>query len=483
MDNETTGGAEQALAKIVEAVQKGAAESARAAVAEAMQSMKHEQEHAADNQAADDPLVTERIERMVDEQVAKGLETAEERFRRDYERAVAETSRVEPGAYKHAVDLLDHTKAVLSKRANLSEIEVQACNLHDAMYIIRSRAKDPDGATKAFLLQNGVDEASAQKALDTYTSTTGSQWVNQVFSNQFVSRVALGGKVLPLFPRFPMTDKVVTVPRGYGRATAYRQSGAENTSITADTTALTGNVTFTAEDINLYQAYSDNLDADAVVSVLPLLTAEFSSAISEWLDIVVLDGCDSADLDTDWSATTDPRYCWDGLRKKAATDTGANADLSTFSSDNLFAIPSNMAGYNADPAKLNWIVPSKTYWGKLMNLRDAQNNSVWLPCNGPTGMNPIVTGQIGWLGGIPVTASGLMKTDLNASGVHDGSTTTKGSLICVYRDAWWFGDREQISLETQRQVAKRNTDVVMVVRADFQHMQGTDNTTAMGYNF
>lgn len=469
----------------LEAISAAASEAASNAVLAGMEKLKAEQESAENHKAADDPLVTEAIEKRVDEMVTERVKAAEAKWQLERDRAIAEDSMVQVGGAKAAVeDCFPHIKTIAEKPASrLTEVEKDACALHDALYVIQVRAKKPEEASRLYLRSQGLSDTAIEKALDSYTSTTGYEWVNQVFSNQFVSRIALGGKILPLFPRFVMPAKIVTVPRSYGRATAYRQSSSENTSLTADTTALSTNITFTAEDINLYQAYSDNLDSDAIPSLLPLLTAEFSAAISEWLDICIVDGCDSADMDSDWSATTDPRYCWDGLRYRASQTTTANTDLSTFSWDNLVTIPSLMAGYNSDPEKLSWLVPTKTYWAKLMTLKDSQNNPVWLPATGPTGINPVVNGQIGWLGGIPVTASGVMKTNLNASGVYDGSTTSKAALICVYRDAWWFGDRQQITVETQHMVAKRNTDCVMTVRADFQHMYSTDVTTAIGYNF
>lgn len=367
----------------------------------------------------------------------------------------------------------------------MTEIEREACKLHDMLMVIRARARDPQAATRMYLQRQGLSDEMIAKALDTYTTTYGLEWVNAIFSQEFVERIALGGKVLPLFYRFPMAAKSVTVTGQSGRMTAYRGTASENTAITADTTGLTTNVPFSAEEIDIYQAYSDSLDTDAVIATLPKLTQMMIDSVNEWLDIMVMDGDTATTMDSDWSSTGEPRAAWDGLRLRAKTVTTANMDLSTFDLDNLLAMVSLMDGYNGNPEDLSWIFPAKTFWAKLFTMTDnpTNKNSVFLPCNTALGINPIVSGQIGILCGSPVTVSGLVRTNLNASGVYDGTIATKAVCYCVYRDAWWFGDRKMVAVETQHMVKTRNTDVVLSVRGDFQHMRGSsDITTALGYN-
>lgn len=435
------------------------------------------------------------LEASLDEKIQGAIDKALGAYQLAQDRAAAEAGMVQVGAAKHAVDeVFPRLKSIIGVKstdaehtpkpiAAMNEIEQEACKLHDNLFVIQARARDPQAASRKYLRLQGLDDAQVAKALDTYTTSYGTEWVNQIFSPLFCDRVMQGGKVLPLFYAFPMTAKAVTVTGQAGRMTAYLGTSNENTATTADTTGLSTNVAFSAEEVNIYQPYSNSLDEDAIIAVLPKLSEMMAGSAAEWLDLMCMDGCDSADLDADWSSTSDPRYAWDGLRKKAKTNTSANADLSTFNADTLFAIPAAMTGYADDPEKLSLIVGTKTRWTKLLTLRDSSGNSLWAPCNTPDSLNPIVKGQVGWLGGSPVTSSGLVKTDCNAAGVYDGSTTTKTVLYWVFRDAWWLGDRKMIAIESQRMVKTRNTDVVLSVRADFKHMHGTDLTTALGYNF
>lgn len=435
----------------------------------------------------DDPLVKERIEQEVNAKVSAAMAEHEEKYALDLERKMAELAMVQPGAAKHAVDevLTDKSFAFVGKPVHrCNELELEAQKLHDMLYMIGTLAAEPIQTAKAYLRSEGVSEEGIAKALDSYTSGSGSEWVETMFSSQFVERIALGGKLAPLFPRFTMAAKTVYVPAARGLLDAYLTTGSENAATTEDTTLDSAQLTFTAEDVNIYRAFSDNLDQDSVISVGGLIQAQMANSMNEWLDMIIDNGdITSTHHDSDISSG-DPRKAWSGLREKALTTTTANASLATFNFDNLLAIPAAMSGYNDDPEKLTWIVPTKTYWASLFTLKDSSGNPVWLPANGVTGMNPIVSGQVGWLAGIPVVASGVLRTNLNASGAYDGITETKSALYCVYRDAWWLGDRKQVTIESARDVKTRSTDVVLTWRGDFQHVfTSTDLTTAMGYNY
>ena len=185
--------------------------------------------------------------------------------------------------------------------------------------------------------------------------------------------------------------------------------------------------------------------------------------------------------DSDITAANAPRKAWIGLREKALTNSDANADLSTFTLENLAAIPGAMGKY-ADQNQLVWIMPPKVFFGKLLTLKDANNNPVFLPGLGGAAASPVVTGEVGRFLGSPVVVSSLIRTDLNASGVYDDATKTKTVIYLVYRDAWALGVRKDVTAESQKQVKSGSFDLVLTWRGDFKHLEGTAVTTAIGYN-
>ena len=130
----------------LEAIQNAAAAAATKAVTDGMAVLKAEQESAEGHNALEDPLVKTAIEQRVDEQVNEKMAAIEAKWQLERDRAAAEDSMVQPGAAKHVVeDLFPNIKTITRKApAHLTDLEKQACSLHGALYIIHTRAKDPE---------------------------------------------------------------------------------------------------------------------------------------------------------------------------------------------------------------------------------------------------------------------------------------------------------------------------------------------------
>jgi HK97 family phage major capsid protein len=454
-----------------------------AAVKAGMDEHEHERKQAEGRGAGEDPLTKEAIDALVDERTNAKLAEVEKAYDEKLARIQAESKRIDPDAAKHGLgDVWPLPVGRLVRKAR-DEAEKAAQDISDVMHVIGKLATDPVKAAKAFLDSEGFTDTSIHKAIDTYTSTGASEWVPTIFSGQMIADIDEQARVAPLFTRIPMAGKNITMPGGSGLPTVYRTTGAENTNVTEDAAQLSRNLSFAAEDIRGYKGYSDNLDEDSIVSVAPYLVSRFSVAFAQAIDTAILDG------DTDGTgidgviATGSFKRAWDGLRHKALTNTGGNADLGTFNLDNLMQLPAGMGKYADDPARLAWIVASNTYWSKLFTLKDSSNNPVFIPVvSGNPATNPVVTGQVGFLAGIPIIPSGLVRTDLNAAGQYDGSTTDNTVILLVRRDAWLLGDRRQLSVETDKDIVAGLNKIVMTWRGDFQHLYTTDLTTVMGYN-
>jgi len=453
------------------------------AVAEGMKAFEHEREEAKQRGAENDPLSDERISKMIDEQVSAKLVEAQKAYDEKLARLQAESNRVDPVAAKYGLGDVWPLPPHMLTRAARDETEKTAQRISDVMCVLGKLAKDPVRAARAYLDFEGIPSGtSLHKALDTYTVTGGAEWVPTIFSAQMIADIDEQARVAPLFPRITLAGKNVTMPAGSGLPTIYRTTGAENANVTEDTTQLSDKVEFSAEDIRGYRGYSDNLDEDSIVSVGPYLVSRLSVAFAQAIDQVILDG-DTAATGIDGAiANGNFLRSWDGLRHKALTDDDGNVDLGTFTLDMLVQMPAAMGKYADDPARMAWIMSSYTYWSKLFSLKDSKNNAVFLPCNVNPNLNPIVNGQVGFLLGIPVVPSGLVRNDLNASGQYDGSTTDNSVVLLVNRDAWVLGDRRQLSIETAKDILSGLNKLVMTWRGDFQHLYGHDLTTVMGKN-
>lgn len=327
-----------------------------------------------------------------------------------------------------------------------------------------------------------AEDSRIHKALDTYTTGSGLEWVPTIMSADFHQLIEASAVVKPLFKSVPMVSKNVTFPGGSGNVDVKLMTGSENSEVTEDASMVSLDVDFAAADIMARKDFSDNIDADAIIGIAEYTRGRLATGIARNLDLAILDG-DESTPHMDGVAAGDPRKAWDGLRHKALADTGANKDLSTFTLDNLMGIPANMSPYIENLNDCVWIVSPNTFFSKLIPLKDSQNNAVFLSATNAGSTNPVVTGEIGKLAGIPVIVSGLLRTDLSQYGYYSsGYETNNTYLLLVRRDAWLLGTRQEITAKTQPEVKSAKTILVLHWRGDFNHMDGTGLSTALGYN-
>lgn len=320
------------------------------------------------------------------------------------------------------------------------------------------------------------------KALDTTTDGSGSDYIPTGFSNQFVMDVQTAMKLPAAFRTYPMPQKAVTYPVEGTWPTAYKV--AENTTQTALMTPSSGatyNVTLTAVKMGIRLIGSFEFDDDALPEALRIIRTKMVNGIARSIEDAMINGCSDVDLDSNRSSATGLYACWDGLRLKCNDDTGANVSIATFNGNTLSSIQAGMGEYGVDFQNLVWVVGTKA-WAQMRLLCDSNNNPLVSTVDkyGPNAS--ILSGEVGKLFGIPIIYSPFMPENVNASGVYDGSTTTKATVLLVWTPAWMLGDHKAIQLESQRHIGAQMTELVSTWRGDFKHALGTNLTTAWGYN-
>lgn len=319
------------------------------------------------------------------------------------------------------------------------------------------------------------------RALDTDTSTEGTEWIPTGIGATIHEQVRAAGKVAPLFMRVPMPTNPWKLPIEGGDATAYRY--AEPTSDTATkvtvSTPGTAAATFDAEIFGARVLFSKSLDADSIVAMLPFVQRKLVQAFVDAEEKAILDGdSDGTHQDADVGAsTTDARTAWDGLRKKAIAQTVVTA--TTTSVANLLLLRKGMGKWGVNPADLVYIVgPS------AMHALLADTNLLTVDKMGPQAT--ILTGMIGSVGGVPVIVSEHVRENLNASGVQDGITTTKTYNLCVNRLEWVMGARTPLDIEVDDSIYRETYQRVAVgfMREDFQSVASaaTNEDTAISFN-
>jgi HK97 family phage major capsid protein len=320
------------------------------------------------------------------------------------------------------------------------------------------------------------------RALDTDTSTEGTEWIPTGIGATMHEKVRAAGKIAALFPRVNLPTNPWKWPIEGADATAYRV--AEPTSDTATkvtvSTPGTAAATFDAEILGGRILFSKSLEADSALAILPFTQMKLVRSFVDAEEKAILDGDTDGthqDSDTQAAGATHASSSWDGLRKRGLAET--TQAITTTTAANLALLRKSMGKWGVNPSDLVYIIGVSSY---LVLMSDT--NLLTVDKFGPNAT--LLNGQIGSLYGVPVIVSEHVRENLNASGVYDGITTTKTYGLCVNRNEWAMGQRSPLTVEVDDSIYRETYQRVVVgfMREDFQSIASasTDDNTSIGYN-
>lgn len=367
---------------------------------------------------------------------------------------------------------------VSEKAGNLS---VEDKQLADLLLGKKQTVTVVEGKSVPFMFKGGKILSGKGVAMDTAESGGGADWIPRELANALIDRVRLEAKAYSVFQEWNMPTQVYDVPIFTTDPTFYLQGEATDDS-TAKATASnagTSKMTLTAKKLGAKVAYSTELDEDSIVAMLPTLRNVIAKAAAETLDDCIINGDTAATQDSD-SVAGMAITAWDGLRKLTLAESTVKSDLSTFSAPNLVALVAKLGGYAANMQDLVWICSTKTMWNKLMLLgRSDYTEKVFE-------LNSSAYGGFGYLLGIPVVISAKVRDNVNASGVYDGTTTTKSTLLLVNKTRFMTGSKRQITFKTDFNGDRDQNELFITMRNAFSPVQAISSTVTsagIGYNF
>jgi HK97 family phage major capsid protein len=325
-----------------------------------------------------------------------------------------------------------------------------------------------------------------KKALDTATGAQGGDWVPTNFSSELFEFVQLEAKVPSLFRTIAMPSNPYKIPVGLARINTYKQAeqtaDTGQTKITVGDGSNIGNATLTAVGHAARVLTSAEFDEDSIVPVLPWLVRDIAKSLAEGREDFILNG-DTAgtheDSDIGAGSADARRRIALGLRA-SANDGGATykLDMATFSLANLRALRLKMGKYGVNPSDMAIIV-GPTGYSKLLGLTEV----ITMQNFGNNGT--VMTGSLGSIDGMPVIVSGQVRENLNASGVYDGTTTTKTVLYMVYRPGWVIGERRAASsVKVYNELYAESDQIALIAkeRVTFKDLLSGQIDIGLGYN-
>lgn len=320
------------------------------------------------------------------------------------------------------------------------------------------------------------------KALTTGGSGSGAELIPTDLSGELMQRMYLESQLANemVSQEIDMPTNPFEFPLRTTRTRFYRGSEAPGSNPT-ESTPGTGLITLNAKKLIGFSEYSYEADEDSIVAVLPMLLDNMAQGAADALEDAIINGDTAASQDSDASAG-DASTLFDGLRKLALAGSLAS-DLSTggISFANVQAMRKMLKRWGVRPRDLIIVVGPQGY-NDLVGLEE----TLTFEKVGNASAARILTGEAGSIGGMRIVVSSQIREDLNASGVYDGSTTTKGSFLLVHRPSWILGVKRQMTVEVDMDKKRQVNEVIASFRRDFVPKE-TPSTTipsvVLGYNY
>jgi len=326
------------------------------------------------------------------------------------------------------------------------------------------------------------------KALDTATTAEGTEWAPTEYSSQLVDAIFDDVVVPNIFTRFTMNRSPLVLPFSLTGGTAYLagEATSDSPSEYTATTPATYDNTFTAKKLAMLINFSEELEEETIVPLLPQLQFTIRRTLGEGIEDAILDGDTTAThQDSDVTSSADRRKAWDGIRDWLIANTTAWKSFATFDGDNAInaVLAAMTQKYNADGV---WIFPTKKKYDLITIVDDSTNKNPLILRSTQLGDGSVTSGRVPDLLGNPVVFSSRMRVNLNATGVYDGDTTTKTWAAFVNPNAWWLGDRREVRLEVERKPAAGYSRLIGTWRGAFKCVipSGLSEIhTGGGYNY
>jgi HK97 family phage major capsid protein len=327
------------------------------------------------------------------------------------------------------------------------------------------------------------------KALSVSSTDTSGYWTPTFYSSDMIETLFEATDVASLFPRYPWAGpgSTMTIPAEGTEINIYTAGEAttddDDPKFTASDPGIGTSVTVTARAFAARTVWSYEMQEDALFDILEHVRMKFVRAFARDLDRALLDGdSDGTHQDTGLTLVADDhRRLFNGLRKRGLSETAAKGfvDAGThWNAETVYTPLLNMGAFS-DPANTVCICGHPTMI-LLGFLRDTQNQRL-------EGSNaPLTSGRSTLPGGWAIVPSAMVRNDLNASGIYDGSTKTKTYLLWVDKRAWQIHEKVGLTVGVKDEPDKAQREVYARQRLAFTHIYGaagTDRTTTMVYNF
>ena len=316
------------------------------------------------------------------------------------------------------------------------------------------------------------------KALDSTTATAGDELVPTLEAANLWMDVNLNTTILPTLRQVAMPSNPYDWPVQFGDVNWYPIS--ENIQVTT-TTPATAKRILTAYGLKTGVPFSDELNEDAVIALVPELRAALGRNAAEVVDDVLFNAdttatnginSDGTTITTSTAGSAHWLLGFDGIRHlplvTAASTLRVDRNGAVTAADVYNRAMRAIGKYAAAQvlgdtvffADVNTVIASLT----LDECESIQNF-------GPRAT--ISSGELARIYGAPIVVSGQFRlADTDGKVTAAGNVTNTGNVLCTNVSQWAVGFRRGITFETDREPGKGQTTLYVSFRVALQDRTG-----------
>ena len=411
--------------------------------------------------------------------IKSGIETGAEKLAADIQKDFSEQKEMDIKAVhdKYAKELAEKAQELEAMRNSKKSFADRNGNIEDhGSELLKAKIL---GAVTGKGWDTDYAKQLQQKTVDFSSLAGGTVGLDVTMTTAFEQEVSAQYKVAQLFREVQVNSGATVMPFAPEPGLASFSAAGISASSNMLTDNSDNNYTVQERILNAKRVIAGtyigaDTDEQVIVSLLPMLTTQLATAHARAIDSAILLG-NSSIAGLCGGAGTDGSGSFLAADSTSVADADASASVA-LTSANVLSVRREMGKYGMDPSQLALILPYDQYYLMMDDAGFADISEVGNDAAAGRGVNPRVTGILGYVYGVPVIASEFLANKVGAAGAE---TTTAGLIVNTAN--FVIPRLRGVSIASEFELANQRTAIVASQSLGFEQMaaNSTGNATAV----
>ena len=411
--------------------------------------------------------------------IKSGIETGAEKLAADIQKDFSEQKEMDIKAVhdKYAKELAEKAQELEAMRNSKKSFSDRSGSIEDhGSELLKAKIL---GAVTGKGWDTDYAKQLQQKTVDFGSLAGGAVGLDVTMTTAFEQEVSAQYKVAQLFREVQVNSGATVMPFAPEPGLASFSAAGISASSNMLTDNSDNNYTVQERILNAKRVIAGtyigaDTDEQVIVSLLPMLTTQLATAHARAIDSAILLGNGSI-AGLCGGAGTDGAGSFLAADSTSVADADASSSVA-LTSANVLSVRREMGKYGMDPSQLALILPYDQYYLMMDDAGFADISEVGNDAAAGRGVNPRVTGILGYVYGVPVIASEFLANKVGAAGAE---TTTAGVIVNTAN--FVIPRLRGVSIASEFELANQRTAIVASQSLGFEQMAANSagNATAV----